>query len=117
MVSEGHILPAEKESTLITLNALSGQEAFDFTEADGTVVKRTPLDNYKMTLEAKKGGVVAGNKFKEAGTPAEAAHSEISTKIAVIEKDEKVSFGEASKILQSREPGLFKEMTVSQEID
>lgn len=115
-VADGHILPAEKESILITLKALDGQEAFDFKEADGTVVKRTPLDNYKLTIEAKKGGIIAGGAFNDVSVDAGTAESEISKKTDEIMEKQKVNFTEASKILRKKEPGLFKELIITQEL-
>lgn len=117
LVAEGNILPAEKASTLITLKALYGQEALDFKDADGKDIKKTPIDNYKETLEAKKGGISIGGAFKEAGTAANSVDQEIDTKIEAIMEKDKVNFVEASARLRKKEPGLFKEATISQEIE
>ena len=52
MVKEGRLLPAQKGSTIELMMSLPDIEAADFSQADGTTAKKTPLKAYQDTMEA-----------------------------------------------------------------
>jgi hypothetical protein len=107
LVSDGKIDPAEKQSILMTVKALDGQDAQEFKEGDETV-KRTPLENYKLSLENKKSSVTPGTAFGEVSEAAASVEAQIKQKAEAIQEKDGGTYGESIKKLQEKEPGLFK---------
>lgn len=114
LVEDKKILPAEKASVIAMLNTVDGQEAIDFAEGDKTV-KKTPLDIYKKQLDNKSVGGLFGESFADKATPAQSRNKELAEKITEIEKAEKCTYGEASKILRERDPGIFENLVFTEE--
>jgi hypothetical protein len=107
LVSDGKIDPAEKQSILMTVKALDGQAAQEFKEGDETV-SRTPLENYKLSLENKKASVTPGTVFGEVSEAAASIEAQIKEKASAIQEKDGGTYGESIKKLQEKEPGLFK---------
>ncbi len=109
LINDKKMDPADKQQTLINLEALEGKEALEFGEGDDKV-SRTPLDNYKLSLESKKSSVTPGTAFGEVSPAAASLEAQIKEKAEAIQEKDGGTYGEAIKKLQTKEPEIFKKI-------
>jgi hypothetical protein len=114
LVKDEKILPSQKDSVVAMQRTLDGQESIDFAEADGSTSKKTPLDIYKLQIESNSVGTLFGEKFEGEATPQAAAEKEIESRVKAYEK-EGFSYGESLKKVREDEPGLFQNLSFTEE--
>lgn len=108
LVNRNKIMPAEKTLVFTTLKTLKGQPSYDFTEADGTVTKRSQFEDYKKMLENKPEGNLFSEKFSNGGSAAASKDQEILDATNKIIAEKSCGFSEARTELMETRPELFK---------
>jgi len=109
MVADKKMLPADKDSEVAMMVSIDGLEAHDFSEGEGTK-KKSPLQKYQETIEAREVILEEGEQFKE-GTPrADDAGKNITAIVKKNAKENGTTFSEELKIYNEENPTLIQKI-------
>lgn len=106
-ISEGRVLPANKDALLKTMQGLHGQEEIEFSEGNETK-KISPLEVFKKQIQSGHEQVSFGESFTGGSAPKGAGDQLKKIANEFMEKDDKLTFGVAFRKAQEQNPELTK---------